>query len=158
LSGLDDLADQNATRVLSALRTLRSSGTDSSISINLEPAHLGSVRLEMTTHNGDVSVRITAEGRSAADTLTSAAPALRRELEADGVRLADLHVAVGTASSGDAGSRSSNPNANPNNGEGGTAGGDPTTAYGRPPSATVASPVPSTRPLAPSDGRLAVDL
>jgi flagellar hook-length control protein FliK len=112
LSGLDDLADQNASRVLTALRTLRTSGADSSISVNLEPAHLGSVRLEMTTRNGEVSVRITADGHSAADTLTTAAPALRRELEADGIRLADLHVGVGTGQTDSTDGRSANQQSN----------------------------------------------
>jgi flagellar hook-length control protein FliK len=159
LAGLDEAADQNATRVLAGLRSLRATG-ESSISVNLEPAHLGSVRLDMTTHNGDVTIRISAEGRSTADTLSAAAPALRRELEADGVHLADLHVGVGSSTGGDQGGRSANTGSNGSEGAGdgatpGRSSSPGTSAMAAPRAGGRHNP-PS--PSAPRDGHLAVDL
>ena len=89
-------ANANATRVISGARFLRrTAGGPTTMTITLEPAHLGQVRLDLTLENGALSVRLTAEHGVGADALQKALPKLQSELEADGLRLSDLGVGVG---------------------------------------------------------------
>ena len=92
-------ATSNAMRVVSGARMLRRSvDGPSTMTVTLEPAHLGQVRIDMTLQDGALSVRLTAQHSAGAQSLQKALPALHTELEADGLHLADLGVGLGAGS------------------------------------------------------------
>lgn len=83
----------NGTKILGASRLLRGGpGAPSTLTINLDPAALGKIRVELSLHEGQVALSLHADKAQAVQALNAQMPQLRDTLEADGVRLAHLGV------------------------------------------------------------------
>jgi flagellar hook-length control protein FliK len=97
--------EENAVRILGVARLLhRGDGGPSTMTLHLQPAHLGRVRLDLQSVEGDLVVRLAAEHRAGAEVISAALGSLRTALEADGLRVGDVTVSTGSLGSGDAGS------------------------------------------------------
>jgi len=90
--------EENTAHILGVARLLqRGEGAPSSMTLHLQPAHLGRVRVELRSLNGDLTVHLAAEHRSGVDIISAALPSLRASLEGDGVRVADVNVSTNTS-------------------------------------------------------------
>jgi flagellar hook-length control protein FliK len=95
-------SDPNVARLGGLVRTM-ATGDVRTATLTLTPAELGEVRVELRSHDGVVSVHLTAARPEGADALRSASGSLRHELERAGVGLD--RVDVGTSGGGHADAR-----------------------------------------------------
>jgi flagellar hook-length control protein FliK len=123
------------------------------MTVTLDPASLGRVRVELTSHEGQLAVRLHAEHAHGVQAIGAGLDHLRDSLEAEGLRLAD--VGVGLAGSG--GQRDLG-----GSGRGGDSGRSGTAGSGIIGSTTngdAATPTTtSTRRTVTADGQVDVDL
>src|SRR6185295_17960902 len=85
----------NSPRIVGAARMLRNGpGAPSTLTVTLEPATLGRVRVELTSRDGSLAVRLHAEHQHGVRAIGAGLDALRDALEAEGLRLADVGVGL----------------------------------------------------------------
>jgi flagellar hook-length control protein FliK len=88
------------TQIVSAVTPLRQEGDGSyTLSLELHPAELGRVHVEVHMNGGELSLHIRAENQDAGNLLRHSLSDLRRELQAAGVGVGDLEVGVDGQSS-----------------------------------------------------------
>lgn len=87
------VVDPNVARIGGAVRTLHG-GAGRMMSLEMSPADLGRVRIDLVSRDGRVEVVLSAEHHRAADLLRGSTDALRREIEGSGVTLDAVHVGV----------------------------------------------------------------
>ena len=90
--------DPNVARLGSLVRTARR-GDVHTASLELTPPELGHVQVELRTHDGVVSLHVTAVSGDGAAAIRNAVAPLRRELEAAGIALGTVDVNVGGGAS-----------------------------------------------------------
>lgn len=137
--------DGNTPRIVSAARMLhRGPGAPATMTVTLDPARLGRVRVELSTLNGELAVKLHAEQPQGVQAIGAGINNLRSALEAEGLRLGDVGVGL-TDSRGDSDGRSG--------------GGSDAPATARNSSPETSEPVRRSSHRAPSDdGQLDVDL
>src|SRR5207244_2708565 len=82
-----------AAQIVRVVTPLRHSADGSyRLAVELHPAELGRVNLDIELRQGSVHLRIDAESEQARDALRAALPDLRRELEAGGLRPGTLDL------------------------------------------------------------------
>jgi flagellar hook-length control protein FliK len=91
----------NLDRIADAVHTLRRAAPPRMMSVSLRPAELGHVQVDLSTHDGVLTVRLTADTAAGADSLRAATATLRRELEGTGLQLGDVGVDLGSGASRD---------------------------------------------------------
>lgn len=83
----------NGVKILGAARLLRGGpGAPSALTINLDPAALGKIRVELSVHEGQVAVNLMAEKAQAVQAIGNQMTQLRNALEAEGLHLSNLGV------------------------------------------------------------------
>ncbi|MEI2654838.1 MAG: flagellar hook-length control protein FliK [Microthrixaceae bacterium] len=94
-----DVTGVNAPRIVGAARMLRQGpGAPATMTVTLDPASLGRVRVELTSHEGQLAVRLHAEHARSVQAIGAGLDHLRDALESEGLRLTD--VGVGLTGSG----------------------------------------------------------
>ena len=78
-------------------------GGDGQLRFRLNPEHLGSLHVELTQGAAGASVRLTADTEAARTIIADARPQLIAEARAQGVRIAEAHVDLGSGSQSQAG-------------------------------------------------------
>jgi flagellar hook-length control protein FliK len=132
-------------QVAGAVRPLRLADGSHQVNLQLHPAELGSVHVEVALREGRISLHLVAETAAARQALQQSLPELRADLEAAGLRTDALQVgaqASGQSSDHAAGTSSRQRPHAPSSGAGG--GG---AATGR---STAADHPSSSRPVAGS--------
>lgn len=85
----------NLVSELTEYLQLQSSGTDiSSIEMQLSPANLGKIVVEVTSNNGEVSAKIATQTEAAKEALEASVSQLRNNLEEQGVKVSAVEVTV----------------------------------------------------------------
>ena len=70
------------------------------MTVTLDPASLGRVRVELTSHEGQLAVRLHAEQAQGVQAIGAGLDHLRDSLEAEGLRLADVGVGLSGSNGG----------------------------------------------------------
>lgn len=78
-------------------------GGDGQLRFRLNPEHLGSLHVELTQGAAGASLRLTADTEAARTIIADARPQLIAEARAQGVRIAEAHVDLGSGSQSQAG-------------------------------------------------------
>ena len=81
----------------------RTAAGEGHLRFRLNPEHLGSLHVELTQGSSGASVRLTADTEAARTILVDAQPRLVAEARAQGVKIADTHVDLGSQSQSSAG-------------------------------------------------------
>ncbi len=95
-----DLAQESAWLDRLAKDIARTASGEGSLRFRLHPEHLGSLHVEMTQGAAGASVRMTAETEAARAIIADAQPRLVAEARAQGVRISEAHVDLGSGSGG----------------------------------------------------------
>lgn len=92
--GIQQVDMQSIIDQISELTKTTTSGTVSSIQMQLNPEHLGKLFIEVSSSQGEITAKIAAQNEAVKQTLESQAVELKATLEQQGVKVAAVEVTV----------------------------------------------------------------